>query len=705
MVQTQSLNAIRLTAVLSCPHGPVLGDNLKAYFALYSSLSCAIDMHPTTDDSNIPLVTNPQSHPSYTVHMRTGERNIWLIAFLPLFLHFVSVVVLASAIRFYIDGHQFNLQSRRGLGDFTPLQSDITTAISSSIAVLRFLATMWSGSMIMRCIFILMERDRVSLREIDRLLTWQFHIHRRKNSSGWIGLLVAIILLVAFPCQLSGPILTGSITWIPSNRPTRHQNITEIDIGYTGNHSNWTKFNLSYGDKFLLNYSAPTSQFSRGTLLAAGSALTAWSGYQDDERTMKRVIRSVAQLPINSTLNSIRLPYFAISKLEWIRDPSAEVPSNTRRLLLNQSAWNPFSSENSVGPGVFALLPEAWGMVVVPSPYNGTISKTSFVVGRFNYSSTNYSKPSPNADALFARVLPPPNFGVTSAERDAMYADWVSTGSSTGSAAVFPFQPFGNLSDQIGCDPVLSPTSSCVIYGRLTYVAGAAECRNCRVSSWLTAQNDSVLRVEPDILTIYALAMMPMVGSLIVQQNYSLPVAFHNLDTFVTELLIRSYAGSWDFLTRYIDPTMGSTGTGTTDAQIFTLTSQAEVLWWRVALWVLVNLMFTFSGLLFLVVQLTCNQPLIGNPFIAALFLDTSEVVHKRDRALCNISRVVKKDKEIGYLYLRRKNIDDDHRCVKAVDLDSESEDGEGQDDGRNGKVTKTQTPESRMWRRWGKTQ
>ena len=40
--------------------------------------------------------------------------------------------------------------------------------------------------------------------QIDRLLTWQVHL---------LGLLVSIILLVAFPCQLSGPILTGSITW------------------------------------------------------------------------------------------------------------------------------------------------------------------------------------------------------------------------------------------------------------------------------------------------------------------------------------------------------------------------------------------------------------------------------------------------------------------------------------------------------------
>jgi len=77
--------------------------------------------HETSDDSDvIPLVTNPSSQPSYTNHTRTGEENIRLIGVIPLFLHFVSVIALVSAVDLYVDEHHFNLRSRGDLGDFTP---------------------------------------------------------------------------------------------------------------------------------------------------------------------------------------------------------------------------------------------------------------------------------------------------------------------------------------------------------------------------------------------------------------------------------------------------------------------------------------------------------------------------------------------------------------------------------------------------------
>jgi len=59
---------------------------------------------------------------------------------------------------------------------------------------------------------ILMEKGGISLEQINRLLSWQVHLQPRLKSSQAIGLLVSIILLVAFPYQLSGSILTGSVT-------------------------------------------------------------------------------------------------------------------------------------------------------------------------------------------------------------------------------------------------------------------------------------------------------------------------------------------------------------------------------------------------------------------------------------------------------------------------------------------------------------
>ena len=72
--------------------------------------------------------------------------------------------------------------------------------------------------------------------------------------------------------------------------------------------------------------------------------------------------------------------------------------------------------------------------------------------------------------------------------------------------------------------------------------------------------------------------------------------------------LIRSYAGSWGFLTQFISEDPWQDNQWMTGVQIFTSTSQANILWLRVSLWVSPNLIFTLSGILFLVIQSTWDQ-------------------------------------------------------------------------------------------------
>jgi hypothetical protein len=109
-------------------------------------------------------------------------------------------------------------------------------------------------------------------------------------------------------------------------------------------------------------------------------ASTAWQDSPEDERTMKRVIRSIGHLPINSTLNNVTLPYFAVTKLEWIRDPMKEVPQMLA-LSMNRSDLNPLG--NTIRARTFALIPDTWGGVSVPSPYTGIISETRVIVGNY----------------------------------------------------------------------------------------------------------------------------------------------------------------------------------------------------------------------------------------------------------------------------------------------------------------------------------
>ena len=555
-------------------------------------------------------------HPS-EVHTRTGENTtkIWLKATTPLILHTISVLILTTVLKSYIDDHDFNLHSRKALVKYTPLQSDITTAISSCIAISRLFATIWSASTIWRCIFILMERGGITLGHIESLLTWQIHLHPRlKSSQGTqVGFLISIILLASFPCQLSGPILTGSITWSPSSNFAKDQTTAKIGPGYTG-HLSDDPFNSIFPP----NYSAP-GFYSLCRQMASGAAIIAWQESQDDERTMKRVLRPdlVGRLPINSTLGNVTLPYFAVTKLEWISDPMKEFPQVVLNSYRNVSRWNPFHSSDFIGTalGTFAMIPDTWG--IPPSLYAGTVSETRILVGTYGFSNGNHC----NASI-----------------------------------------PFGDMPPNI---TLLSDSKGCYIYGRVTYVAGAAECKDCRVSSWNTVQNDTNLTVSPSVATMQALGMMPSVAGMMATQNASLPRAFNNLDGYVTDLLIRSYATSWSIL---MEGMSSSRNVLVTNVRIAVPTSRANVLWWRIWLWLLLNVMFTLSGLLFLVIQSRCSQPMIGSPSMAAFLLDTTEVLHKRDRALCSFSMLLEDDKDIGSLHLPRNTMDGTHKRVEVVE-------------------------------------
>jgi hypothetical protein len=573
--------------------------------------------HSDSEPAN-PPGSRPDSKLSQTaladssIHTRTGENKtvIWFRAVTPLVLHFLSVITLTLILKFCIYQQDFNLHSRKALSNRTPLQSDITTAVSAGVTIIRFIAATWSAAMLWRCIFILMENGGISLRQINSLLTWQIHFYPCLKSSQKTGLLVSIILLLSFPCQLSGPILTGSIIWSSSYGFVGGGKMG-VPSGHIGDWSN---------EQFLsvlpLNFSSDRHDlYLMGAQGAAGYSTIAWQGSRNDSGTMKRVLDLDSELPINSTLNNITLPYFAVSKLEWIKDPISELSPTILHSSRNLSDWNPFYLK-TILPGTYVILPDAWGVVSPLSPDSGIVSETRYLIGKVGF----LGWPCYDSPAL------------------------------------------ANLSAGLYEDP----QEGCFIFGRVTYVAGAAECRKCRMSSWITVQNDTELAVSPDNTATYALAMMPKVIGLMGFQTASFP-GETNLDKYVTEILVRSYGASWTILTSIMTGVQNEILLFETDVQIAVPTSRANILWWRVSLWLLLNLLFTLSGLLFLFVQRTSNGLMIGNPSMAALLLDTTEVHHKQNRALCDFSDLVEADERIqGYLHLQKS--EEGHKYVEVID-------------------------------------
>lgn len=169
-------------------------------------------------------------------------------------------------------------------------------------------------------------------------------------------LLVGVILLVTLLASAVSPILTGSITWTPSNRLVEVQGAT-MNVSAITNSQQWG------------GYSGYPPRRQYITIQAAGNVAIAW-GHDIEKGVLKRVLPSSAGLNINSTISSVTLPYFSVTGIEWIADPS-NLSEDQRDLsqvtpkLVTQGSANPLM----VSTGTAALIPDAaWSARPFPQP-------------------------------------------------------------------------------------------------------------------------------------------------------------------------------------------------------------------------------------------------------------------------------------------------------------------------------------------------
>ena len=483
-----------------------------------------------------------------------------------------------------------------------PLQSDITTSLSFALNVMRIVSGMWTASMAWRCTFVLMEKTGVSLKDIRWIATYNMPAELSARR-GITIMIIAIILILAFPSQLSAPILTGSITWAQgANMVLGDQPVTDISLASDG--APWSDYRT---------YKEVVSAMSAKAL---GIADTAWSGHEVGT-TMKRVLRSTTNLPVNSTLNNVTIPYFTVDAIEWIKDPAlnASDPANQitqHDIDATQPGLPGSNSPYFAAALVTALIPDGgWGppnSTGFPSPT--TISETRTLWALYSQISSNTTC-GPSSYSFFGGLPSDVNF----------YAD---------------LQEIGYI--------------ICIAFARVTYTAGAAVCESCRLSAPTVAQPDAAVQVIADPMTFEATTLMPLLSTGMYFGGSSAPPAA-NITQYIMDILPRSYGAAWTALSDDLtSPTKLTTG-----VKIPVPVSIAHVLLWRVYLWVVLNLMLTLSGILFLCVQYVCVNTLVVDTGVALLLLDTQRV-QKKDHRLSNFSRLTDEDSQVGLLRLRNDN-------------------------------------------------
>ena len=264
-------------------------------------------------------------------YITDGILSIIFWKYLPFIVHFLSTAAVATVLLLALDGRAFNTDSRQleykesdgsisRLSSYAPLQSDITTAISLAATVTQVAGGWWSRGYIWHCIFVSMERGGISLQGVSWVIS-SIPIPPRNFTQRSNKIIIFITLFATFSIDYFSAALTGSVVWEHSNR------LIPGCIPVTG-----IKKAVPGGD--MSNYFKYPNWQDRIQDYAIATASLAWLTIQPDStNAMERsgmfrcILANTQYLPVNSTLDEVIMPYFAVDDFEWIKDPGSDGPA------------------------------------------------------------------------------------------------------------------------------------------------------------------------------------------------------------------------------------------------------------------------------------------------------------------------------------------------------------------------------------------
>ncbi|KDN33802.1 hypothetical protein RSAG8_13102, partial [Rhizoctonia solani AG-8 WAC10335] len=515
---------------------------------------------------------------------KSASYRTWSLVMWPLVAHaYMSLGVVAFMIN-YVHNRDFNLEQRRPFVKlangtevpwvhYAPLQTDITTALSIMLAILRLITACWLGPLSWRCAFFLMEAFGLRPRQLDMLVSYDIYTTplsgTPRHDKRFLRFIVWALLLIVLPVHLSAPVLTGSIAWISSNPPPEQLFNSTITTLSPMSYEEWNSYTTQSKLRFILQYTLEA---------AATRPFIAW-GRDTSNVALKRYSSEFSGLEINSTVANVTLPYFTVQSIEWIDNPNSMLSSNQ------------FGIINSVCPKL---------NMMGPCPLKNTVRDALTLVPDTPWTNETSQSPSMVTERRLMVYQSPVNW-------------------SSYSAAKWECRQDGKLNPNVSAH---QEDGLCWKFAWVTYSAGAAICRNCRVSSYATVQNDTALVLREAHMTAEALRMIPFVISEMLSSGdgqAALP-RWDNVDDYVIGMLTRAYAGAWIVLNE----------AGNSQSLVYTkyavspLAARAVVNILRVYIWLGLQSLVTLSGILFLYTQAQSSSPLIGDMTLAAFHLDSS---------------------------------------------------------------------------------
>ncbi|KAG8808579.1 hypothetical protein FRC17_003886 [Serendipita sp. 399] len=303
-----------------------------------------------------------------------------------------------------------------------------------------------------------------------------------------------------------------------------------------------------------------------------------------------RIERRTSDLPINSTLANITLPFFAIDSFEWITDPEQTLDSSVLSALDLESTLLNFAGEYhplyASSWGYVALIPNRSWNATFPSPILSFPSK--IVIGAYHVLIT--------------------------------VGDGADVPCEEGIGQLFEYLP-----PTVKMLRLPQPNAWCLAFAHVSIRTGAGTCRDCRVAAPLVVRNQSTIEPEPDNMAEAALYVMPEVSTLLSQLNVTQVSPRNGLEQYIRETLTLHYCGTWNVLA--LRTVLGLFLE--TMVKTYVQVSEATVNRPRVIAWLVLNVcVAACCGAIAFVQASTGRRRVVVDSTLASVLLDATEVVN-----------------------------------------------------------------------------
>lgn len=535
-----------------------------------------------------------------TTQRRNGETRLGLYGKIlsVVILHLICCIGLAMTMTYALHGyHAVDATSSRYIyGRFKLRVSDVTTLISAALTVVKLLVSAWTGIIIWNCIFILLQRQGITLPHINRVMTYYIPPVPRHPTT-W---LLVLLLLLVVPQQLSSPLLSGAVGWGASFELGPVKEVASRNP--IANAELWYWYGVWNVDK-------------RAALRrAAAFASLAWAGLTPDHRHCRHLMNE-DQLPINSSIFNVVIPCIQIHSITWPEGPPSQ---EVRNLTLNN-----YSEKISR---------------VEDTPLHDNWSGNAAI---YNPADLDRTVP-PQIDDTYRREYPEPF--LFSGEMTAVILIIEQSRMNDCKDLeenIFNMPRFNN--DTVWTSDTSGVYENCFSYAIVNFTAGVVTSpTSTYISSRVIEADkpDTDLIIEPGTWVKEATYLMSDTMSMLSAMNTTSLGTWNNRTGYLDKLVRYSYLASWDSLFRGFDERNTSL-----EAYPRESTLKASVSHERVFGWLAISVLMTLSSILLVTMpSLYRLRGIVIDGPAAALMTDPRGVLGDNCHDLTNLSYLTNKE-------------------------------------------------------------